>query len=304
MKRTAILPALLGAAVFLAACGGDGGGDAATPTEADGTVAATEAPEVPSPEGLRAPDDQQGGFGLAGLEVPVIGPSIVKTAGLSIEVEDDGFDDAFGRAVEIAGRYAGFVESSEVHGAETKSGRITLRVPVASFEAALVELRELGTVDREEIAGRDVSAEFVDLDARIRHLEAQEEVLLRFLGRAPTINSSLDVQRTLSDVQLQLERMVGQRRALRDTADFSTITAELFEPDAPKVVAQSEPEGVQNPKLSEAWDRAVASFFAILYGVVVSVGIAAPFAAAALVVLVVLRWARGRRPVGEPANPA
>lgn len=300
MRRTAATAAILAGLLVFAACGGDGAGSgeptAGSGDDSSGTIAATAAPRPGS----------DGDVDIAGLQIPVAGPSIVKTASVSIEVEEDGFDDAFGRAVEIAGAHGGFVDSSATRGAELKSGRITLRVPADAFEAAYAEILAIGEVQEQEFTGRDVSAEFVDLDARIRHLEAQEELLLGFLGKAATIAGSLDVQRTLSEVQLQIERLVGQRRSLQDRADYSAITLEISEPDA-EPVSPDHPEvatGVSNPDLSEAWDRSKAAFFSVLYGLILAVGVAAPFAVAAALTLMVLWWMRRRRTVEEPSAPA
>ena len=107
--------------------------------------------------------------------------------------------------------------------------------------------------------------------------------------------ATLQVQRTLSDVQLQIEELVGQQRALRDRAAFGTIVLDLFETGkkpARHVVVSS---GVSNPRLTEAWDRAKATFFGMLYGLVVSAGVVLPLAGIGLIALLVWRRTRARR---------
>jgi hypothetical protein len=147
------------------------------------------------------------------------------------------------------------------------------------------------------VSGQDVTSRFVDLAARIRNARAQEHVLLGILDTAHTVTGTLQVQRTLSDVQLQIEELVGQQRALQNRASLGTIDLSLFEGGLPVVRTESA-GAVVNPKLSEAWRRAKAVFFGLLYGIVVSAGVLIPLGLLALAAWVVVRRVRAR-----PAQP-
>lgn len=230
--------------------------------------------------------------------VPQVGPSIVKTARLSIQVKRGGFQEAYDRASSIAGEQGGFVESSSTEGAKVRSGRLTLRVPADRFEAALSEIAGLGDIRLRSVTGRDVTSRFVDLAARIRNARAQEQVLLGILHTATTVTGTLQVQRTLSDVQLQIEELVGQQRSLQNQAALGTIQVELFEPGLP-AHRPAETAGIGSPQLSEAWDRAKAVFFGMIYGIVVSLGVLLPLGALALLALLVWRRARARQAGAE-----
>ncbi len=266
---------------------------ASTSAAAGVTVGAT------GPTGLSAPGVPPGPSGTtAGAiqplsDVPQIGPNIVKTAHLSIEVKRGGFDDAFDRASLVAGTYGGFVESSSSQGVKSKSGSLTIRVPAASFEDAMHDLRAIGTVQRQSITGRDVTAQFVDIDARLRNYEAQENVLLRLLSKATTIEGTLRVQRTLSDVQLHIEELTGERRVLSNRAELSTIQVELFEAGAQPPV-NTETTVVQKPALGEAVDRAVAVFLGLVYGIVVAFGVLIPLSLLGLLGWLLVRRVRAR----------
>ena len=98
---------------------------------------------------------------------------------------------------------------------------------------AMSALTELGRVEGRQEAGEDVTAQFVDLRARVRHLEAVEAQLLRFLDRTKTIGEALAVQQRLNDVQLQLEESRGRLRYLSDQAAFATITLDVAERGVP-----------------------------------------------------------------------
>jgi hypothetical protein len=100
---------------------------------------------------------------------------------------------------------------------------------VGEFEAALGELRRLGKIVSQSISGQDVTGQVVDLQARLRNWEAQEAVLLQLMAKATSIEDSIVVQRQLQDVQLAIEEIKGQLRALQGQTDFSTISLSLSE---------------------------------------------------------------------------
>jgi len=219
---------------------------------------------------------------VAGL--PALGPAVIKTADLEVEVE--GFADAMSRATSVAARYQGFVVSTSTGGAEARRGTIVLRVPAERFEDAMNDLRGLGEVRRQRVAGEDVGQEFVDLEARLRHLDAQERVMLGLFDEAATVADTIRIQNELSGIQLQIEEIEGRLRYLRDQTSLSTISVTLAE------------EGVAAPgAFDRAWERAVDGFLSVLAALVVGLGFVLPFVAIGLAGLLVYRRVR---PSGSP----
>src|SRR3990170_3702558 len=248
-------------------------------------------------EGLVADEGASGGGSVAELPgLPAIGPAVVRTATLSIEVGEDGFVAAFDSASLVAGKYGGFVESSSTGGTKIQRGDLLIRVPADRFDEAVRDLRALGTVERQELSGQDVTAEFVDLEARLRTWEAQEAVLLDLMSQATTIEATLRVQRELQDVQFRIEQIEGQLRYLENRTELATIQVSLHEPGA---VVPTTQQPSTRPSLAEAWEKAVDGFLAICYSVVVGLGYLVPLSALALIV-----WLGARRLVRpRPAAP-
>jgi hypothetical protein len=290
---------LFALALFVGACGSDS--DSASEAEAPAADQDGAGPGEPSvaPEETAAPEDDQDG-GLAFGQIPVTGPSIVKVADLDIVVERDGFEAAFNEATLVASRYGGFIHSSRTSGSGSRSGSLTIRVPAAGFEQAMADVRRIGRIRDETVSGEDVSAQFVDLEARQRTWEAQEAVLLDLMGDADTIEETLVVQRHLQDVQLRIEEIAGQLRSLRDRTDLSTITVAIREQGAP-APAPTLVSGVPQPSLGTAWDEAKAGFLKVISAVVVTLGYLIPLAAFGLVGW--LLWRRFR-PEPAPAHAA
>jgi hypothetical protein len=264
-----------------------------TATDDDGGDAAGEAPAAREEAAGgdmaaagEAVEAQDAGASIAGLPgLPDIGSSVIKTARISIEVKEGAFGGAFQAASLVAGTYGGFVQSSSTAGTDVRSGELVLRVPADRFDDAMADLADLGTVEQQAISGEDVSAQFVDLDARLRTWQAQEAVLLDLMGQSTTIDATIRVQRELQDVQFRIEQIQGQLRLLEDRTDLATIQVSLRETGAPAVA----PEDSERPSLVEAWDRALDGFLGVCYAVVVGFGYLVPIAAIAGLAWIVYR---------------
>ncbi len=216
----------------------------------------------------------------AATKLPDLGPSVIKTATVNIGVPDDELDQSLNDAIGIAGRYGGFVLSSQL-GRKGAGGTLTMRIPAERFEAALADLEGLGKLRGESISGEDVGQEFVDLEARLRNWKSQEAVLLKLMGRAESVVDTIRVQGELSRVQLEIEQLEGRLRFLRDQTSLGTITASFGPLSAP---APSTPS-----RFAQAWSRAVELMQSFVAGIIVTSGVVIPLALIALLLLVVYR---------------
>lgn len=213
-----------------------------------------------------------------------VGPRIIKSTDMTIEVDKGGFDDAFGRADLIVGKYGGFVVSSSTWGEKSMSGTMLIRVPSKNFALAKDELSRLGEIKSESTSGQEVTDQFVDLNARLRTWQAQANVLMKLMSEANSISETMTVQRELQQVQFQIEQIKGQLRVLRDQTSYATIALEVHEPG---VVTRT--PGSEKPSLSAAWDQAVEGFLSIVALVIVGLGYLIPLALVAAVAWFVVR---------------
>jgi hypothetical protein len=213
-----------------------------------------------------------------------VGPRIIKSTDMTIEVDEGGFDDAFGRADLIVGKYGGFVVSSSTWGEKSRSGTMLIRVPSKNFALAKDELSRLGEIKSESTSGQEVTDQFVDLNARLRTWQAQANVLMKLMSEADSISETMTVQRELQQVQFQIEQIKGQLRVLRDQTSYATIALEVHEPG----VVAATPAG-DKPSLSAAWDQALEGFLTILSLVIVGLGYLIPLALVAAVAWFVVR---------------
>jgi len=171
-----------------------------------------------------------------------------------------------------------------------RRGTFVLRVPDRRFTQTLLALGEVGRVEFEDQTGQDVTAEFVDLQARKDILLARKRVLLGFLREADTVQETLNLYGRVEDTQLQLERIQGQLRFIRDQVAESTIRVTIRERAVQAEIAQN----IDKPSLAVAWERAVQGFLNVVAAVVIGLGYLVPIAVIGLLVWLAVRLARRR----------
>jgi hypothetical protein len=151
---------------------------------------------------------------------------IVRNGSLDLLVNDVGQSiDKIGSIVNAAG---GFVEKSAQTNSGGHSASVTVRVPAARLDQVIVQIKGLATnVDRESVEVRDVTREYIDLDARLRNAQAEEAQYLQILKRATSIKDTLDVTEKLSDVRGRIEQLQGEMKSLTAQIDMSTLEISL-----------------------------------------------------------------------------
>jgi hypothetical protein len=186
--------------------------------------------------------------------------------------------------------YGGFVLSSSTQA--ERSGTFVLRIPAKRFDAALGEIRALGDVRSQQVTGNDVTAEFIDVHARLQLLEERRTLLSQLSERATTTDEILRFARLIDEVQLQIERMQGQIRFINDQVAEATLRVTLTERNAPRT--ESAPD-IENPNLGSSFDLAVQGFLRIAGAVIVGLGYLIPLTVLAAVIWLVVTLVRRRR---------
>ncbi|NJN17724.1 MAG: DUF4349 domain-containing protein [Oscillochloris sp.] len=152
---------------------------------------------------------------------------VIKNAFVSIQVEAVTQAEATLRA--RAEQLGGYMVSVQTNGSDQfQTATIVFRVPAERFEEALSGVEGLAKkVLSRNVSGDDVTEEFVDLESRLRNLEATRDRLLDLLSRADEVEDALQVNQALSDVQGEIEQIRGRMQYLQQSAAFSTISVDL-----------------------------------------------------------------------------
>jgi hypothetical protein len=246
---------------------------------AGGTAARTGASATATPSALAAPDAQNVArtpSRPAAAPAPPILPAdsarIVKNGSLELRVGKGTVSESVNRFTALATGFGGYV--SETHTtASAESGSqasatVTVRVPSTSFEQLLSDTSKLGEVRSTTTSGRDVTAQFTDIEAQLTALTATRDQFLLVLTQARNIGDILAVQDRLKEVQVQIDQLEGQKRLLTDQSSFGTLSVTLLEPGATAAVTPLD----KNRDLGDAWREARRNFSDALGNVVSASG--------------------------------
>jgi Domain of unknown function (DUF4349) len=205
-------------AALLASCASSGAGGTDTRLSAVGVPPA-------APAQAAADTSRAAGAGASAQAVVTEQQRIVKTGEITLEVESEA--NGLSRIRAVAVELGGYVGGSQA-GTLNQSATLTLRIPAARFDDALSRLHEIGEkVLAESTQEQDVTSSLVDLQARLKNLQASEAQYRVLVGRATKIEDILAVQSRLDDVQGQIEQISAQLKSLGNQADLSTLTVTL-----------------------------------------------------------------------------
>lgn len=162
---------------------------------------------------------------------------IVKTGEVSIEVQS--VAGALSRVRAMTVELGGYVGGSQA-GTLDQSATLTLRIPAAHFDDALSQLAAIGSkVLVEATREEDVTSAVVDMNARLKNLQASAAQYRLLVGRAKSIDDILAVQSRLDDVQRQIEELTAQLKSVTNQASLATLTVTLQPKPQPVKAAES-----------------------------------------------------------------
>ncbi|BBX62239.1 hypothetical protein MSAS_14130 [Mycobacterium saskatchewanense] len=132
------------------------------------------------------------------------------------------------RLVSAVTEAGGRVDSrSERSGSSTPTVELVLRVPADKLDGVLVKAKNIGTVESMSINHNDVTAQRVDLDARIGALQTSVNRLLELMGRAGNVADLLAAESSLTERQAELDSLRARRAALGDEISYATINVDI-----------------------------------------------------------------------------
>jgi hypothetical protein len=149
-------------------------------------------------------------------------PQIVKTGSMVLEVGD--IDQAVAKAkASIEGLGGSVSQTSSAGGPDNPFASVTYRIPVDKWDRALAGLHDLGRLISEQTDSSDVTAQVIDLDARLDNLKTTETALQTIMARATVVTDVLAVEQQLSQTEGQIEQLTAQRDHLKNQAAMSTL---------------------------------------------------------------------------------
>ncbi len=209
------------------------------------------APAAPMPEPMEAEAAydmayEESGFGMSngttakaeGADTPAENPEkIIYSADATVETTE--FDECLANLEKLLEANGGFVESSSVNGSnyyDSSRGKVsrrtasyTLRIPSAKFGGMMDALSTLGNVPYTHMYTENVTAQYYDVEARMKAYQKQEERLLEMMDLAETVEDIITIEDKLTDVRYRIDSLQSSLNNWDRRVSYSTLSLTVQE---------------------------------------------------------------------------
>ncbi len=213
MKIYQVLGLLL---LFNCGNGSTEGGYAMDDADFEEVMAAPATRQSPSPEQDEAVEDE-------------ISRKVVKTGGVNFESR--AIQDDYRKIVGLLPQFNAYIENeSQNKSVNRVSYDLTIRVPAQGYDTLYNTISNLAhKLDHRYSNMEDVTGRYYDLKSRIKHKKALEARCLELLNKAVSIKDILEIERNLSNVRNEIDRLEGQFKYLSKQVSYSTLQVSFYE---------------------------------------------------------------------------
>lgn len=257
IRRFSALLLALALCLSLCGCASKSGGSAQRRSADSGAAYKTEYSQ-PAMAAYEAADmDYEAGFGVmnnsvaasrgddGGSGAPEENPEKIIYSG-DATVETTEFEKSIAALEEMIAREGGFIESSSVNGSNyydssrgytsRRSASYTLRIPSEKFASLMGSLSDIGNVPYTHTYTENVTAQYYDVQARLKALQAQETRLLEMMELAKTVEDIITIEDKLSDVRYRIDSLQSSlnnwdRRVAYSSLNITVKEVQVYTPE-------------------------------------------------------------------------
>jgi hypothetical protein len=110
------------------------------------------------------------------------------------------------------------------------SNTIVIRVPAKNFDSLLSDATKgITNFDIKKIEVKDVTEEFLDIQARLKTKKELENRYLELLKKANSVTELLEVEKQIGQLRSEIESIEGRLNYLKSKVSLSTITITFYQ---------------------------------------------------------------------------
>jgi len=107
---------------------------------------------------------------------------------------------------------------------------MVIRVPSKNFNTLLSEIiKGVEHFDQKRIEVKDVTEEFLDIQARLKTMKEMEERYLHLLQETNTVMEILEIEKQIGRLRADIESIEGRLKYLENRIDYSTLTTTFYQ---------------------------------------------------------------------------
>lgn len=148
-----------------------------------------------------------------------------------VDFETDNLNSTRKTIFEAVDKYKGYVSSDqEFKSSGRKSNTVIIRVPADNFDNLLKDATNgVEKFESKEINVKDVTEEFLDVQARLKTKMELENRFLELLKQAKNVTEILEIEKQIGQLRSEIESIEGRLKYLQDRVSFSTLTMTFYQ---------------------------------------------------------------------------
>lgn len=148
-----------------------------------------------------------------------------------VEFETENIKDTRKFIFQSIKKHNGYVSSDEEYNSSGRlSNTIIIRVPAKNFDNLLNEsTKNIEKFDNKEIEVKDVTEEFLDIQARLKTKKELENRYIELLKKANSVIEILEVEKQIGVLRSEIESIEGRLKYLESKVSLSTLTMTFYQ---------------------------------------------------------------------------
>jgi len=151
-----------------------------------------------------------------------------------VEYETSNYEQGKQTLENLASSYRGYYTSKDenkmtVGDRDYKTFSIQIKVPVASFETAVNDLKRIDGLKSLSIEASDRTEEYADAKAYYDNYVAERERLKTLFDKSNDVGDLARLENVLVELQIKIDRLGSQIKNIDRVTEYSTIYAQLSE---------------------------------------------------------------------------
>ena len=164
---------------------------------------------------------------------------IIENINLSVQTKE--FDKLIDNLNKQITKLGGYIESSETRGREydsydTRNAEYTVRIPSDKSGSFTEYISQNSVIINKSITTEDVTLKYVDMESRVKVLEAEKTALENLLKSAASTSEIIEIREKLTNVIGDIESYKSQLRTYDNLVSFSTVSIFISEVERTAVV--------------------------------------------------------------------
>ncbi len=149
---------------------------------------------------------------------------VVCHAEISINIDKENFMSVFDKINSSAKSFNGYVKDANYSESENgTNGYIVVLVPSEKLNKFIQYLRTIGKTESFRLSSEDKSAEYFDLEGRLKILKSQRNLLISWLDKAKSVNDLLNIRKNLENIEEEIEETEGKIKYINFHTKYSDV---------------------------------------------------------------------------------